>query len=246
MRQTISVTEQDLRGAMGEERYWRPGHPERAAFTAWVSGGFRGLYPADGPARGAVWVRPYVRDGHRVSGHWRSPPEGGGSPRGADDHRSWDGDDDEAEFIPASLSRLLRRGVRRAPADSDRGGTGPLRGRGRNPRRPDVDGRDRVDDLRADTETRRERNLADRADQWSRPGGEEARARDLERLGPVGPPEDLGSGVMRYTLQDKRTAVLRPSTSPGSDGLPTLEIAEPTTRPDRYRTTDKFRYPSRR
>jgi hypothetical protein len=54
MRQTIRVTEQDLRNAMGDERYWRANHPERERFAAWVSGGFRGLYPSDGAARGAV------------------------------------------------------------------------------------------------------------------------------------------------------------------------------------------------
>jgi hypothetical protein len=60
MRQTIRVTEQNLRNAMGDERYWRANHPQRERFAAWVSGGFRGLYPSDGAARGAVWVRPYV------------------------------------------------------------------------------------------------------------------------------------------------------------------------------------------
>jgi hypothetical protein len=136
---------------MGEQRYWRAGHPERTTFAAWVSGAFQGLYASDGPARGAVWVRPYVREGHRVAGHWRSPPEGSGS--------------DEAS--------------------------------GEDPRRPDAEGRDAVDDLRAEPDTRRERNLPDRADQWSRTGGEATRARDLERLRPAGPPEDLGNGVTR-------------------------------------------------
>lgn len=242
MRRPIPVTEQDLRGAMGEERYWRADHPERAAFAAWVSGGFRGLYPTDGPARGAVWVRPYARDGHRVAGHWRSPPEGGGSARPSGEDGSWDGEG-ESDVVPASLRRFLGRLAGRAPADSERGGGGALRGRGRNPRRPDAEGRDAVDDLRAEHDTQREKNLRYRVDEWSRRGGEEGRARDLERLRPVGPPEDLGNGVMRHRLQDGRVAVVRPSTSAGSDGLPTLEIQEPTDRPGRYRTTDKFRYP---
>ena len=70
MPRTVRVTEQDLRGAMRDERYWRSGHPERAAFVGWVTDGFRGLYPPDGAARGAVWVRAYVRNGQPVAAHW--------------------------------------------------------------------------------------------------------------------------------------------------------------------------------
>jgi hypothetical protein len=54
MPQTVRVTEQDLRGAMRDERYWRSGHPERTPFVGWVTDGFRGVYPSDGAARVAV------------------------------------------------------------------------------------------------------------------------------------------------------------------------------------------------
>jgi hypothetical protein len=37
-------------------------------------------------------------------------------------------------------------------------------------------------------------------------------------------------------------ATTRPSTSPGSRGMPTLEIAEPAERAGRFQPTDKFRY----
>jgi uncharacterized protein YqcC (DUF446 family) len=43
MARTISLTEQDIQGAMRDERYWRPGHPEREAFVRWVTSGYEGL-----------------------------------------------------------------------------------------------------------------------------------------------------------------------------------------------------------
>jgi len=71
------LTEAGLRTAMRDSRYWQPGHPERAGYGAWVAEGWRALYPERGAARAAVWVRPYVRAGHPVAGHWRAAPPGG-------------------------------------------------------------------------------------------------------------------------------------------------------------------------
>jgi hypothetical protein len=72
------LTEADLRAAMRDRRYWLAGHPERAAYGAWVGEGWRALYPDGGQARMSVWVRPYIREGHPVTGHWRGAPPGGG------------------------------------------------------------------------------------------------------------------------------------------------------------------------
>jgi hypothetical protein len=234
---------------MRDERYWRPGHPEREAFAGWVTGGFRGLYPSDGAERGAVWVRAYVRDGHKVAAHWRSAAPGQGqagdgfgarfSARGGAGHG-------EAEIIPANWSWIIRPKPARSPADRGSGGTSAPPGRGRHPRRPDASGRDPVDDLRGQPDTRREENARGRVDQWSRPGGEAGRARDLERLRPAEPPTEYPNGVQVYRLEDGRLATLRPSTSRGSNGVPTLEIAEPTTQRGDFRPTDKFRYPTTR
>jgi len=250
MPRTVRVTEQDLRGAMRDERYWRSGHPERAAFAGWVTDGFHGLYPSDGAARSAVWVRAYVRNGHPVAAHWRSAPPGGGR---ADDmsgtRRSTSGaiDEGDAEVIPANWRSIFRSGRDRAPPDRGSGGGAPEpKGRGRNPRRPDAEGRDPVDDLRGQPDTRRGENLRGRVDEWHRPGGDAGRTQDLERLRPVGPPIVDPDGVQRYRLQDGRMATVRPSTSTGSNGVPTLEIAEPTDRPGRFRPTDKVRYPPTR
>jgi hypothetical protein len=247
MPQTVRVTEQDLRGAMRDERYWRSGHPERTPFVGWVTDGFRGLYPSDGAARVAVWVRAYVRNGHPVAAHWRSAPPGGGRADDTSGTRRSIGraiDEGDAEVIPANWRSIFRRGPDRAPPDRGSGGGAPAaQGRGRHARRPDAQGRDPVDDLRGQPDTRRDENLRDRVDQWSRPGGETGRAQDLERLRPAGPPTAYPDGRQVYRLEDGRIATVRPSTSPGSGGVPTMEIAEPTDRPGRFRPTDKFRYP---
>lgn len=246
MSRIIRVTERDLRAAMRDDRYWRPGHAEREGFVRWVSGGYGGLYPRDGAAREAVWVRAYVRDGKTVSAHWRSPPPGsGGREAGAgggygDPEQAGDG------IVPANWRSIFRPRPGRAPPDGrSGGGDGIQRPRGRNPRREGADGRDPVDDLRGLSDTRREPNLSGRVDQWSRPGGEAQRARDLERLRPQGAPEQMDEGVLRYRLEDGRIATARPSSSPGSGGTPTLEIAQPIGR-GRFQATDKFRYPTGR
>jgi hypothetical protein len=70
----VRITQADLRQAMRDARYWKPGHPERAAFNAWVTDGFRALNPPDAAPRGAVWVKAYTRDGRTVAAHWRSAP----------------------------------------------------------------------------------------------------------------------------------------------------------------------------
>jgi len=82
MAAPIRITEADLRSAMAEPRYRGSGLPDRSSYFAWVSQGWRALNPPDGAARGAVWVRPYVREGKPVVGHWRGPPPGGTGQQG--------------------------------------------------------------------------------------------------------------------------------------------------------------------
>ncbi|CAH0258700.1 hypothetical protein ROS9278_03339 [Roseomonas sp. CECT 9278] len=242
----VRITQADLRQAMRDARYWKPGHSERAAYSAWVTDGFRALNPPDAAPRNAVWVKAYTRDGHVVAAHWRaSPPRQATAGATSDQSSAMRPPGVSADIVEVgALSRILRR-LRRGPADGrgSGGGTSSAPGRGRHPRRPDGEGRDLVDDLRSQPDTRRMDNLRDRVDQWDRPGGEAGRARDLESLRPDGPPTNTPDGRQIYRLQDGRTAVARPSTSPGSDGMPTLEIAEPTARAGRFQATDKFRYP---
>ena len=57
MSDPVRITEADLRSAMREPRYWQPHHPERSAFTTWVTKGWHALTPKDAPAKGSVWVR---------------------------------------------------------------------------------------------------------------------------------------------------------------------------------------------
>lgn len=74
----IPINETVLRRAMGTERYWQSGHPERQAFSDWVRNGFSAVFPADRQASsgGTVFVRAYVRhqDGKpvQVAAHQRS------------------------------------------------------------------------------------------------------------------------------------------------------------------------------
>jgi hypothetical protein len=164
----VRITEADLRGAMREPRYWRSGHPERDAFARWVTGGWRALNPADGEVRSAVWVRPYIRDGHPVVGHWCSPPPRH-SPR--PDEETGRAETETDPVVPANLWRWLRR---YAPSDGRGGGRSrrDFYTRDRARRWKDAEGRDRTEDLRRDPETRPGGTLSNDIDQWFRPGGE--------------------------------------------------------------------------
>lgn len=243
MPSLVRVTEADLRAAIAEPRYRDPHDPGRAAFGTWVSEGFRALNPTDGPARSAVWVRPHVRDGHPVAGHWREAPPGlgranAGSPRGVPAARS-------PEIIEASVFRWLER-IRRQP-DGRSGAPKPAQS-GRRPREhrwrdpADPQGRDNVQELRADPTTRPAGRVRRETDQWDRMGGAAQRERDLERLGSVSrrTPENRPE-IEVHTLRDGRIAIVRRSTRGGNPI--TLEIQEPNLDPTKQNvTTDKFRY----
>lgn len=242
MPDPVKITEQDLRSAMRDPRYWRSGQPEREAFSGWVTRGWQGLYPRDSDARSAVWVQAYVRDGHQVAAHWRgAPPRHGGS-AASDDGNRGEGDagrDADPSVSLANWWSRFGRGPVRAP---DRGSSGPSKpGPAPRQRRADGGGNDNVQDLRSDPTSRWDRRLRGDIDQWDRPGGEAGRSRDLQQLRPRGMPDDLGDGVTLHRLEDGRQAVLRPSTSPGSNGVATLEIQEPFR--GGFTATDKFRYP---
>lgn len=126
MAAPIRITEADLRSAMAEPRYRGGGLPDRNSYFAWVSQGWRALNPPDGAARGAVWVRPYTREGKPVVGHWRSPP-----PSGAGSAEPGGGSGQEAPDSPELAQWRLPPFLRplfRGPAD--RGGGGGSRGGG--------------------------------------------------------------------------------------------------------------------
>lgn len=121
------LTEADLRTAMTDRRYWQSGHPERMAYTGWVRQGWQSLHPAGGPSRSAVWVRPYMREGHQVAGHWRGAPPGGGG---------------EGGVITANALRdpktgqPLLPGQRLTPLEGGGGGGGAMRGGSRPQQQP--------------------------------------------------------------------------------------------------------------
>lgn len=83
----IAITEQDLRAAMRDRRYWQSGHPEREAYQARVTEGWRALAAAGwwdegGKACTQVFVRAYerTRNGRRehVDAYTQCRPTGRG------------------------------------------------------------------------------------------------------------------------------------------------------------------------
>ena len=76
----VTLTEAGLRDALRDPRYWTPG-PERAAYAAWVSDGYKALYNSGEAKGGTVKVRAYgrTRDGktEHVGAHTRGAPPGG-------------------------------------------------------------------------------------------------------------------------------------------------------------------------
>lgn len=77
----IPMTETRLREAMRDPRYWQQGNPERVAYNAWVTEGWRALVqtPKDQASDGVVQVQTYERrgpDGNmvQVQAHQRGAP----------------------------------------------------------------------------------------------------------------------------------------------------------------------------
>lgn len=86
MPDTLTITPGFLRQAIRDARYWREGHPERQAYSDWLTGAFRALHAEqrqDG-ASGPVQVRAYTRTPRHlnrpqhVGAHARGRPHGGG------------------------------------------------------------------------------------------------------------------------------------------------------------------------
>jgi len=240
----IRITEADLRQAMRDPRYWRSGNPEQQAFGAWVTEGYRGLYPRNAAPRSSVWVKPYTREGHEVAGHWRRAPEDAGD-SAADGTTDIE---DRSDIIEANWRRSAWEWLRRTAPDG-RGSGGRPGTQPAPPRRkwPGRDGRDRVDDIRNDSATQRLPDAHSASvPQYSRPGGVSGRQRDLEAMDPVGPPTPNAQGGLQYALRDGRMATVRQASGARSNNEPTIEVFEPGDRPGRWRAVDLFRYPPSR
>ena len=61
----VTLTEAGLRDALRDPRYWTPGHPERAAYTAWVADGYKAMYNSGEVKGGTVKVRAYDTQARR-------------------------------------------------------------------------------------------------------------------------------------------------------------------------------------
>ena len=88
MAERVPMDAAGLRAAVADDRYWQAGHPERDAWRAWVTDGFRAVYGGgERVSGGVVHVRAYTRsrDGRteHVRAHVRSDPPGGGFDPGA-------------------------------------------------------------------------------------------------------------------------------------------------------------------
>lgn len=81
MANLIPVTEESLRAAMRDPRYWRSGHPEREAYGRWVTEGWETFVREGEGKNGVVHVRAYSRTRNgkteQVGAHTRADPPGG-------------------------------------------------------------------------------------------------------------------------------------------------------------------------
>ena len=240
----IRITEADLRTAMREPRYWQNGHPEREGFTSWVRGGFGALHPKDAPARGAVWVRPYRREGKPVAGHWRSPPPGGtGSSAGAIQ---------PGTIQHANWRRSLWERLTRGPADGRRPNNNERRNQPPTlppPAAPEDEVGQRIDTLLRDRLTTRDAEspvLQHGELYWQRDGGPSLRERDITDLRPIemrrpNPNRD----VRIYRLDDNRQITVRPSTTNKNLPFPTIDVQQRVVLPngkEKWPTIHKIRY----
>ena len=230
------------RTATREPRYWQNGHPEREGFTAWVRGGFGALHPKDAPARGAVWVRPYRREGKPVAGHWRSAPPGGtGSSAGAIQ---------PGTIQYANWRRSLWERLTRGPADGRRPNNNERRNQRPTmppPAAPEDEVGRRIDTLLRDGLTAphpTHPDLDNGGFQWVRDGGPSLRDRDVEGLRPSGEARRDRNALI-YPLDQTRQIVVRVSTTQGEPPWPTLDVQERYVRSNGssgFRTIHKFRY----
>jgi hypothetical protein len=81
MADRVPVTEESLRAAMRDPRYWRPGEPEREAYAQWVTEGWDAFVRGGEGRNGVVRVRAYTRTRNgsveQVMAHTRADPPGG-------------------------------------------------------------------------------------------------------------------------------------------------------------------------
>jgi pimeloyl-ACP methyl ester carboxylesterase len=87
MADLVPVTEESLRAAMRDPRYWRSGHPEREAYGRWVTEGWRAFVNEGQGKNGVVQVRAYTRTRNgkteQVGAHTRADPPGGAAKDGS-------------------------------------------------------------------------------------------------------------------------------------------------------------------
>ena len=77
----VPVTEESLRAAMRDPRYWRSGQPEWDGYYSWVTEGWQSFVREGEGKNGVVQVRAYTRTRNgkteQVGAHTRADPPGG-------------------------------------------------------------------------------------------------------------------------------------------------------------------------
>lgn len=119
MADLIPVTEESLRAAMRDPRYWRSGHPEREAYGRWVTEGWEAVVKGEAAKGGVVYVKAYTRTRNgkteHVAAHTRSDPPGGDDDKIAPT-RTPKRDQGDADVIQiAAAPALVQGAVRLAP-----------------------------------------------------------------------------------------------------------------------------------
>lgn len=113
----MPITEGALRRAMRDERYWRPWHPERTAFSNWVTGGFQALGKGEPDGSGLVFVDSYTRKVNgkavQVEAHYRRAPPGSDGDGKADAGRAPKGEDAHGGAQDDVATPVMGRGTRR-------------------------------------------------------------------------------------------------------------------------------------
>ena len=119
MAEFIHVTEESLRAAMRDPRYWRSGHPEREEYNRWVTEGWRAVVNEGQGKGGVVQVRAYTRTRNgkteQVGAHTRADPPGGDDDK-APSARTPKAAGGDADVIQVAAAPALVQGaIRLAP-----------------------------------------------------------------------------------------------------------------------------------
>ena len=119
MADFVPVTEESLRAAMRDPRYWRSGHPEREEYNRWVTEGWRAVVNEGQGKGGVVQVRAYTRTRNgkteQVGAHTRADPPGGDDDKAPSARTPKDAGGDADVIQVAAAPAIVQGAIRLAP-----------------------------------------------------------------------------------------------------------------------------------